>query len=99
MNHFQRLVNRYFCLSMSLLIAVIVVWGFSRTINDNLLHPAVPRPSILWLHAAAFAGWVAFYIFQSTLVRTHNVKWHRFFGWFGAGLGTVRVRLAVPPPS
>ena len=36
-----------------------------------------------------------FFIFQSALVRTHNVKWHRFFGWFGAGLGTVMVPLGL----
>jgi hypothetical protein len=88
-------VNRYFYFAMSVLIAAIVVWGFSHTVNDNLLHPAVPRPLILWFHAAAFSGWVAFFFFQSALVRTHNVKWHRFFGWFGAGLGTVMVPLGV----
>jgi hypothetical protein len=36
---------------------------------------------------------VVFYIFQSTLVRTRNVQWHRFFGWFGVGLGTLMVPL------
>lgn len=30
-----------------------------------------------------------FFIFQSALVRTHNVKLHRRAGWFGAGLGVV----------
>jgi len=35
---------------MSLLIAVIVVYGFSHTINENLIHPAIPRPFIL-LHS------------------------------------------------
>lgn len=89
----QGLVNKYFYFSMSLLFAAIVVWGFSQTINDNLFHPAVPRPLILWFHAAAFSLWVVFYIFQSTLVRTHNVKWHRLFGWFGAGLGIAMVAL------
>ena len=89
------LVNKYFYFAMSLLIAAIVVSGFSRTINDNLLHPSIPRPLILWFHAAAFSGWVAFFFFQSALVRTHNVKWHRFFGWFGATLGTVMVPLGI----
>jgi hypothetical protein len=89
------LVNKYFYFAMSLLFAAIVVSGFSRTVNDNLLHPSVPRPLILWFHAAAFSGWVTFFIFQSALVRTHNVKWHRFFGWFGAGLGTAMVPLGV----
>jgi hypothetical protein len=89
------LVNKYFYLAMSLLIAAIVVSGFSRTVNGNLLHPSIPRPLILWFHAAAFSGWVTFFIFQSALVRTHNVKWHRFFGWFGATLGTVMVPLGI----
>ena len=88
-------VSRYFYLCMSLLVAAIVVWGFSHTINDNLFHPAIPRPVILWFHGAAFSAWVAFFILQSTLVRTHNVKWHRRFGWFVAGLGTAMVPLGL----
>ena len=89
------LLDKYFYFSMSLLIAVIVVWGFSHTVDANLFHPAVPRPILLWFHATAFSTWVVFYIFQSTLVRTHNVKWHKFFGWFGVGLATVMVFLGV----
>lgn len=89
------LVDKYFYFTMSLLAAVIVVWGFSHTVNDNLLHPSVPRPLLLWFHGAAFSAWVMFFIFQSALVRTHNVKLHRFFGWFGAGLGAVMVPLGI----
>jgi len=87
------LLDRYFYFAMSLLVAGIVVWGFSHSVNANLFHPAVPRPFLLWFHAAAFSGWVAFYMFQSALVRTRNVKWHRFFGWFGVGLASVMVVL------
>lgn len=89
------LVDRYFYFAMSLLIAVIVVWGFSHTVNQDLLRPLVPPPAILWFHAAAFTGWVAFFIFQSTLVRTRNVKWHRYFGVYGATLGAIMVPLGV----
>ena len=87
------LVDKYFYFAMSLLIPVIVFSGFSRTIGDNLFHPAIPRPRILWAHAAAFASWVLFFLFQSVLVRTRHVKWHRFFGWFGTALGTTMVPL------
>jgi hypothetical protein len=87
------LVDRYFYFAMSLLFAAIVVWGFSQTVNQNLFHPPLPRPVLLWIHAAAFSAWVVFYIFQSGLVRTHNVKWHRFFGWFGVALGVAMVVL------
>ena len=80
---------------MALLFPVIVYSGFSRTVNENLLHPAVPRPLILWFHAAAFSSWIVFFLFQSVLVRTRNIKWHRFFGWFGAALGAAMVPLGL----
>ena len=88
-------LRRYFYFLMSLLLAAIVVSGFKRTVNDNLFHPAIPRPLILWFHGAAFASWVLVFIAQSALVRIHKVSWHRFFGWFGAGLATVMVPLGV----
>ena len=89
------LLSEYFYFSMSLLVAVIVVWGFSRTVNANLFHPALPRPFLLWMHATAFSGWVGFFILQSTLVRTHNVRVHRTLGWSGVALGTVMVPLGI----
>jgi hypothetical protein len=95
MTPLQRLVNKYFYFAMSLLIAAIVVSGFRITVNANLLHPSIPRPLILWFHAAAFTGWVAFFVFQSALVRTHNVKLHRYFGWFGAALGIAMLPLGI----
>ena len=88
-----RLLDKYFYFAMSLLIAAIVVAGFSRTVNQNLFHPAVPRPFLLWIHAAAFTLWVVFFILQSALVRVRKVKWHRLLGWFGAGLAAVMVPL------
>ncbi len=88
-------VDKYFYFAMSLLIAAIVVYGFSHTVDQNLFHAAPPRPLLLWFHGGAFSGWVLFFIFQSTLVRTHNVKWHMFFGWFGAALATSMVVLGL----
>jgi hypothetical protein len=88
-----RLLDRYFYLFMSLLIAAVVIYGFSQTIGDNLFHPALPRPTLLYFHAACFSTWVAFFIFQSALVRTHNVRIHKLAGWFGVALGAVMVVL------
>jgi hypothetical protein len=88
-----RLLDKYFYFFMSLLIAATVIYGFSQTVNSNLFHPTVPRPTLLYFHAACFSGWVAFFIFQSALVRTHNVSVHRLAGWFGAALGAVMVVL------
>jgi len=88
-------VDQYFYFAMSLLVAGLVVWGFSHTVEQNLIHAAPPRPLLLWFHGAAFSMWVLFFIFQSMLVRTHNVKWHMFFGWFGAALATVMAPLGI----
>jgi hypothetical protein len=72
---------------MSLLIAVVVVYGFSQTIGHNLLHASPLPPFILTIHAIVFPGWVLFFILQSALVRTRNVPFHRTLGWFGLALG------------
>ena len=87
------LIDRYFYLAMSLLAATIVVWGFSHSINDSLFHPAIPRPFLLWIHGAAFTAWIVFYISQSVLVRTRNVKVHRTLGRFGVALAATMVPL------
>jgi hypothetical protein len=88
-------LDKYFYFSMSLLIAVIVVYGFSHTVDKDLIHATPLRPWVLWLHGAVFSGWIIFFIFQSALVRTHNVKVHRRTGWFGVGLGSVMTVLGI----
>lgn len=90
-----RLMGQHFYLLMALLIAAIDVYGFSQTVNQRLIHPAIPRPFVLYLHAAVYSGWVVFFILQTTLVRTGNVRWHRMTGLFGVALGTSVVALGV----
>jgi len=82
-------LDDYFYFCMSLLFVAVIVYGFSFTIDKNLIHPAVPRPWILYVHATVFSGWLVFFILQSTLVRSRKVQWHRRLGWFGVGLGTL----------
>jgi hypothetical protein len=89
------LIDKYFYFAMSLLVVAIVGSGFGQTVNANLLHPDVPRPFILWIHAAAFTAWVLFFVVQSALVRSHNVRLHRSLGWFGAALGAIMVPLGI----
>jgi hypothetical protein len=86
-------LDKYFYFSMSFVFAATVVIGFSQTVNSSLFHATPPRPLLLWIHGAAFSAWVVFYIFQSSLVRARKVRWHRFLGWFGVGLGTLMVAL------
>ena len=89
------IIDKYFYFAMSLLAVALVVAGFGQTVNPHLIHPAIPRPFILWVHAAAFSAWVLFFVMQSALVRTHNVRVHRTSGWFGAALGTFMVPLGI----
>ena len=90
---FKTFLGRYFYLCMSLVLAAIVISGFSRTANANLFHANPPRPLLLWIHGAAFSTWVVFFIAQSALVRARRVSVHRLLGWFGAGLAAVMVVL------
>ena len=87
----QRWAETYFYLFMSLLIAAVVVYGFSGTIGKRLIDANPRRPILLWVHALLFSSWVAFYILQSALVRIRKVKLHRTLGWAGAALGTSMV--------
>ena len=80
---------------MSLVIVVPVAYGFSFTVGKNLIHPAVPRPRILYFHAAVFTGWLVFFVLQTGLVRGRKVQWHRRMGWFGAALGVMILSLGV----
>ena len=82
-------LGEYFYLFMSLLIVGVIVYGFSFTVGKNLIHPAIPRPWILYVHAAVFSSWLVFFVLQSTLVRSRKVRWHRRLGWFGVALGTL----------
>jgi hypothetical protein len=84
--------DTYFYFAMSLLMTAVVVAGFSLTMGPRIIHPKTSPPTILYIHAFVFYGWLAFFIFQSALVRTHNVRLHRMAGWFGVALGVV-----IPP--
>jgi len=92
-NQFKKFLSRYFYFCMSLVLATLVVLGFSRTVNVALFHANPPRPLLLWMHGAAFSTWIIFFIAQSSLVRVRKVSVHRLLGWFGAGLATVMVFL------
>jgi len=88
-------VGQYFYFFMSLLVAAIVIYGFSHTVNQNLIHAAPPRPWLLWVHGTLFSAWVAFFILQSALVRTRNVPLHRLLGWFGATLAAAMTVVGI----
>jgi hypothetical protein len=65
---------------MALLMAAIVIYGFSHTIGANLIHPSIPRPRVLYVHAALFSAFMAIYVLQTALVASGNVKLHQHLG-------------------
>jgi hypothetical protein len=83
--------GQYFYFFMSLLIVAVVGFGFGRTVGPRLLHPTHHKPLLLSVHATIFSAWICFYVLQSALVRTGNVRIHRMLGRFGVVLG-----IAIP---
>ena len=85
----RHFVDRYFYFFMSVLVATVVVIGFSRTIGSGLLHPAVKPPVLLWVHGAVFFAWVGLFVLQSALVRVRSIRLHRTLGWYIAAFGAL----------
>src|ERR1700722_11036963 len=77
------------------LIAAIVIYGFAHTIPPRLLHAAIPRPRILWVHGAIFFAWIGLFILQSSLIRSRNVRWHRALGMMSLVLGAALVLFGI----
>ena len=82
-------LSRRFYVYMCLPIVAAVVYGFSFTIGKNFLHPAIPRPRLLYVHGAVMALWLAFFALQAVLVQVRKTRWHLALGWFGIGLAAV----------
>jgi hypothetical protein len=91
----KKWLRSYFYFGMTLLCSAVLIWGFGHTVDSVLLHPAVPRPKILWLHSVVFSSWLLFAIVQTGLVRIRKVKVHRALGWFGAALAATMVVVGV----
>jgi hypothetical protein len=88
-----------FYLVMALLMAGAVIYGFSRTIDHNLIHPKIPRPPVLYVHAVLFGAWILIFVLQTALVRAGGVRLHRRLGlaWLciGAAIPVVGVATAI----
>ncbi|MGH6993835.1 MAG: hypothetical protein ACRED8_01450 [Caulobacteraceae bacterium] len=78
-----------FAFVMALLMLGLVVWGFSQTVQTNLIRPAIPRPWFLWVHAGVFSSWISLFVAQTGLVSARQVKLHRKLGVAGLCLGCL----------
>jgi hypothetical protein len=85
----RQFLMRQFYLLMSLLVAGVVVYGFSHTIEARLLRAVVKPPALIWVHGVVFSAWVGLFVLQSVLVRLRRVSVHRFLGWGFAVIGAL----------
>lgn len=84
----QAHVGRPFYLVMSLIMAAVIVGGFSRTVpNDFAAHPGLPL--LLHVHGAIFTLWVLIFVAQPAFIARGSVALHRKIGWIGAALAAA----------
>ena len=89
--------SRWFYLAMSLLMLVLVTYGFSNTVGPDLLHTQRSRSIVILLtiHGAVFYFWMLLMVVQSALVRSRKIHLHRVLGWFGAADGALIVVMGL----
>ena len=58
----RRRLDRWFYFGMAWLVLAVVAYGFGRGLVGRLLHPALPLPWILHVHALVFSGWVLLFL-------------------------------------
>lgn len=83
------LLERRFYFLMMILIALVVVGGFGRSVDAGLIHPAFVVPPILYIHTALYVSWMIFLLVQTGLVQTGRVKLHRLLGMSSLGVGVL----------
>jgi hypothetical protein len=72
---------------------IFVGVGFGFDLH-NYLHEQPPVPKIVHVHAIATTLWLLTATALVLMVETSNVRFHRRFGWFGAGYATLIVVIA-----
>jgi hypothetical protein len=89
--------DRLFYTSMGLAIAATTFWGFSASFYlSRWLTPPPTTPDwtpLLYVHAAAFTGWMVLMVSQPMLVASRNLRLHRRIGYLGAALAAAMVVL------
>lgn len=69
--------------TMSVIIVVAVAVGFSNTYLPKMLNPSVQLPAIIHIHGLVFMLWLAFFLFQVTLIARNKIDLHARLGPWG----------------
>src|SRR4029079_8714793 len=73
---------------LALMIAAIVLVGFSRSFYGTLVTNA-SHPWIIHVHAAVYVGWLALLIAQTVLAARGDIATHRRVGKFCLAYGAL----------
>jgi hypothetical protein len=91
----NRFAERCFFGGMALLVAGVVVTGFSHSYFAAGMLRA-PLPNVLvHVHAAVFTSWMILFLVQTALVSARRVAWHRALGTVAYCLPIVMVPLGT----
>ena len=83
-----------FYLILSLVMAAVIIGGFSRTVPDDFTtSPSLPV--LLFIHGAIFSLWVVLLVIQPALVFRGSIRLHRRLGLAGAVLAAAMVVMAL----
>jgi len=82
--------DRFF-LGMSVLLLLILLAGFSRTLYLRLFFEVPPIPVYLHVHGATVTAWFIWLIVQASLVNVNRIDVHRRIGMLGALIGAAVV--------
>jgi uncharacterized membrane protein YozB (DUF420 family) len=90
----RQTVGRPFYLVMSLLMAAVIVAGFSQTVPGDLA-PVPGLPFLLQVHGIVFTLWVLLFVAQPAFIARGSVRLHRKVGMFGAALAAAMVIMGL----
>ncbi len=81
--------HRFFS-TMSIVLVLVILTGFSNTYLPKIWggHSA-DVPGIIHFHAVVFALWLAFFVFQVTLIFRKKIALHRKLGNWGIAFSVV----------
>jgi len=82
--------DRFF-LTMSGLLLLILLVGFSRTLYLRLFFDVPPIPTYLHVHGATVTAWFVWLIVQASLVNVNRIDVHRRIGMLGAVIGVALI--------
>jgi hypothetical protein len=76
---------------MSIVLLVIVLVGFSRTLYLRAFFDVPPIPPHVYVHGVILTAWFTLFCLQTSLVAGGRSDLHRRLGILGAGLGVAVV--------